>query len=117
MGNPNTQDDGRRATGVYVARPGQRPPEALLDLLGALALQSSDAGLARAHVHLRHGHGVNRVPAATALALRWLAERAAYAAEDLDEAPEGVLAMVSDLSEMRDLLGLIVEEIQSDRDV
>lgn len=113
MGNTNSQDEGRPATGVYVARSGPRStrPEPLVDVLGALAIRTDDAELALAVIHLRHGRGVNRVPAAAARTLRWLSSRLVDAADDLDETPSCLDAVRADLGDLHELLGLLVEEM------
>lgn len=115
MGNPDGSGRGtREVSGVCPASARPCVSAEFVAALAAYALQMDSGELALACVHYAHSSDPHRVPAASAVFLRWMARHLEDAADALDEAPESLPEVVGTTGDAAEMLAALLNEIRRD---
>jgi hypothetical protein len=111
MANPDGSGRGaREVSGVYPASMRPCVSEEFVAALAAYALQMDSGELALACVHLSHSADRDRIPAASAVILRWLAQHFDEAACALDESPGSLPDVAESTGEAAAVLSRLLDE-------
>jgi hypothetical protein len=111
MANPDGSGRGaREVSGVYPASMRPCVSAEFVAALAAYALQMDSGELALACVHYAHSSDPHRVPAASAVFLRWMAHHLESAADALDEAPESLPEVAGTTGEAVEMLAALLDE-------